>query len=189
MLSRDQKRLHSSFWRLSFDVRARIVTAAERAAARDPRIDPSYADCLMTSAGAAAHFRHVETVQDGLVYYRASSSFGDRHGRPGRCSLERWRKWAMRATIHHWASVEIFVPGAGWELHDDVLNAVLTKENSMESTPNWEVEYRDADGGSVVRIKVTADDRQEAISNASGKLNCADIKPARPLYFQAAKQL
>lgn len=123
MLNRDQARLQIALWRLCPGERARIVTAAERAAARDPKLEPSYADCLMASAGAAALYRHVETCHNGVVYYRSSSSPGDWKGKACRCSLENWRKWAGRATIQHWASVEIFVPDAGWQLYHDILAA------------------------------------------------------------------
>lgn len=122
-MSREQARLRLALWSLSQEARAPIVKAAERAAARDPRIDPSYADCLMASAGAAAHYRHVQCVDGDVVYYTHSSSPADHKGRAGRCSLEKWRSWARRAMLQHWASIEVFVPGAGWQLYDDVLLA------------------------------------------------------------------
>lgn len=103
------------------DDKDRLVIQALAVERRDPKIDPKYADCLMVSAGgAAAVYRHVVSVKDGTVYFDSSSRpFGAE--KSGHCTLDKWRKWATRATVQHWSSTEMYVRGAGWQLHSDIL--------------------------------------------------------------------
>lgn len=120
-MSPDRRLIEKALQTMRPEERARLMNEALAAERREPRIDPKYADCLMASAGgAAAVYRHVVSVQDGTVHFCYSSQpFGAE--RSGRCTMEKWRQWATRAVVHHWSSTEIFIRGAGWQLHSDIL--------------------------------------------------------------------
>jgi len=50
------------------------------------------------------------------------------------------------------------------------------------------VTFEDGFTGETVEIEVRANERQEAINKATGRLNTADLsKPAPTLYFKAAQ--
>lgn len=108
-----------------------LVDQAKEAESRDPKIDPKSHDCLMASAGgAAAVYRHVISVPSDTVHFDYSSSpFG--REKSGECTLAKWRQWAARATVQHWSSTEIFIPGAGWQLHSDILAVAQPGECDM----------------------------------------------------------
>ena len=56
--------------------------------------------------------------------------------------------------------------------------------------PKWAVEFKDGFTDAVVRVEVSAVDRQQAINKASDRLNTVDLsKPAPTLYFKSATQL
>lgn len=54
--------------------------------------------------------------------------------------------------------------------------------------PTWRVTFEDGFTGETVEVEVRANERQEAINKATGRLNTADLsKPAPTLYFKAAQ--
>ena len=108
-----------------------LVSQARIADNRDPKTDPKSHDRLMASAGgAAAVYRHVISVVSDTVYFDyGSSPFG--RDKSGQCIIEKWRQWAMKATVQHWSSTEIFVRGAGWQLHSDILAVAQPEKYAM----------------------------------------------------------
>lgn len=122
-ISHELRRVARAFHRCPSSMQEELLAKARTADVRDPKMDPAFMDRLMASAGgAAATFRQVESVIEGVVYFYSSNSpFGK--DKLGQCTIEKWRKWASRASTEHRSSIEIYVPGAGWTLYDDVLAA------------------------------------------------------------------
>jgi hypothetical protein len=119
------RRLVSAFLQSSPSCRENLLAKARAAMDRDPRIDPAFTDHLMASAGgAAALYRQVIAVLEGTVHYTYSNRpFGrDKHGE---CTMKAWRKWAQRAVIKRKSSIELYVHGYGWALHEEILEAGL----------------------------------------------------------------
>lgn len=129
-MSAERRIIQEKMRTMSAGLASRIVEEAKAADIRDPKTDLSANDCLMASGGgASALYRHVTVVLDGTVHYTYSNSpFGRDHC--GSWTIEKWRQWARRATVHHWASKEIYIPGLGWQLHDDILTAAGLRETA-----------------------------------------------------------
>jgi hypothetical protein len=124
-VSSEMRRLVNAFLQCSPSCRESLLTKSHAAIERDPRTDPAFTDRLMASAGgAAALYRQVVAVLEGTVHYTYSNRpFGrDKHGE---CTLKAWRKWAQRAVVQRRSSIELYVHGYGWALHEEILEANL----------------------------------------------------------------